>query len=412
MRSKRIRFGLRATLIILAAALFVNRAGAAAPTEKVLYNFKNDNKDGSAPYAGLIRDSAGNLYGTTFYGGAFGDGSVFELTPKTGGGWTEKLLHSFNNNFIDGFSPYASLIFDSAGNLYGTTLQGGEDGLGTVFELKHTASGKWLEKILYSLGSTSTDGTYPYAGLIFDSAGNLYGTTSEGGTFGYGTVFELTLKSGNWTETILHNFNNDGTDGVNPYASLIFDSAGNLYGTTGLGGADLKGTVFELTLTAGTWTETVLHSFSEVDGYEPASSLIFDASGNLYGTTLYGGAYDYGTVFELTPAAGSWTEAVLHSFNYDFADGYFPTAGLIFDSSGNLYGTAVDGGADNYGVVFELKPKADGVWTETVLHVFNDNGADGFYPYAGLILDSAGNLYGTTSDGGIHSEGAVFEVTP
>jgi len=417
MRGKQLSAGLRATLIIFTVTLFVASAAAAtAPTEKVLYNFKNNNKDGVGPYAGLIRDSAGNLYGTTLYGGIYGGGSVFELSPRTGGGWTEKILHNFDNTTLeDGYSPYGNLVLDASGNLYGTTVLGGNnslEGLGTVFELKPKTGGGWTEQILYNFGNNATDAVYPYAGLILDSSGNLYGTTSEGGSFGYGTVFELSLKAGSWTETILYNFDDNGTDGINPYGSLIFDSTGNLYGTTGLGGVDSEGTVFELTLTAGTWTETVLHSFSETDGYEPFANVIFDSAGNLYGTTLYGGVYDYGTVFELASVSGSWTETTLHSFNDNFTDGYFPGAGLIIDSAGNLYGTTTEGGVDGYGMVFELKPKAGGGWTETVLHNFNDNGKDGFYPYAGLIFDASGNLYGTTSSGGVNSEGTVFEVMP
>jgi len=412
MRNKKSSVGFRATLIILTAVLLLTSAGAAAATEKILYNFKDNNKDGVGPYANLVRDSAGNFYGTTLYGGAFADGSVFELTPKTGGGWTEKVLYSFNTNINDGIGPYASLILDSAGNLYGTTLQGGESNAGMVFELKHTASGKWVEKILYNFGNSATDGTYPYAGLIFDAAGNLYGTTSAGGANGYGTVFELTLTKASWKETILYNFADNGTDGNNPYSSLTFDAAGNLYGATGFGGTDSEGTVFELTPSAGGWTEMILHSFSEVDGYAPFAGVILDSSGNLYGTTLYGGTYDYGTVFELTPTSGGWTENTLHSFNDNFTDGYFPAAGLIFDSAGNLYGTTVEGGVEDYGIVFELKPEAGGLWTETLLHSFNDNGKDGFYPSAGVILDASGNLYGATSAGGVNSEGTVFEIAP
>ncbi len=227
--------------------------------EKVLHSFCSQPNcaDGDYPTAGLIFDAAGNLYGTTYAGGAYGaygPGTVFELTPAAGGGWTEKVLHSFDNDCTDGASPYASLIFDAAGNLYGTTSRrrllpacDAGEGCGTVFELTPTAGGGWTEKVLHSFGN-GTDGANPDCDLIFDAAGNLYGTTIYGGTYSYGTVFELTpAGGGNWTEKVLHNFNRNGTDGICPYAGLIFDAAGNLYGTTSLGGTFGVGTVFELT---------------------------------------------------------------------------------------------------------------------------------------------------------------------
>ena len=270
----------------------------------------------------------------------------------------EKVLHSFSGG-ADGTYPYGGLIFDAAGNLYGTTTSGGTSNTGTVFELTPAAGGTWTEKVLHSF-SGGTDGIHPYAGLIFDAAGNLYGTTDLGGAYGYGTVFELTpAAGGTWTEKVLHNFNNGGTDGTRPYARLTFDAAGNLYGTTYGGGAyNSYGTVFELTPAAGgTWTEKVLHSFgSGTDGLIPYGGLIFDAAGNLYGTTAYGGTNDLGTVFELTPkAGGGWTEKVLYSFG-DGTDGVSPLAGLIFDAAGNLYGTTQHGGTYNYGTVFEIAP--------------------------------------------------------
>ncbi len=259
----------------------------------------------------MIIDAAGNLYGTTEYGGDYscggpGCGTVFELMPTEGGGWTEKKLHNFGNG-TDGVFPLADLNLDVAGNLYGTTYGGGglcSYGCGTVFELTPNGNGNWTEKVLHSFNDNGTDGDLPYAGLIFDAAGNLYGTTVAGGSSYAGTVFELTPHgNGNWTEKVLHSFSNVGTDGASPFAGLIFDAAGNLYGTTTYGG-NHPGTVFELTPTGGgDWTEKVLHSFSNVgtDGAYPYGGLIFDAAGNLYGTTYLGGTYNYGTVFEVTP---------------------------------------------------------------------------------------------------------------
>src|SRR5664279_2753958 len=318
MRGKRLSIGLTVTLLIFTVSLFMTSTWAAAQ-ERVLHNFNNNGTDGTFPQAGLIVDGAGNLYGTTVDGGTYGWGTVFELTPTAGGGWTETVLYSFGNNGTDGMWPYAGLIFDAAGNLYGTTNSGGTYGYWTVFELTPTAGGGWTEKVLYSFNANGTDGYGPVAGLIFDAAGNLYGTTLGGGTYYSGTVFELTpAAGGGWTEKVLHNFNENGTDGALPRAPLIFDAAGNLYGTTEYGGtyydSDL-GTVFELTPAAGGgWTEKVLHNFGiGRDGTDPLAGLIFDAAGNLYGTTEYAGNYGAGTVFELTPTAGGgWTEKVLH----------------------------------------------------------------------------------------------------
>ncbi len=386
--------------------------------ETVLHSFGNGT-DGQNPYAGgLIFNAAGYLYGTTQLGGIHGLGTVFELSPNGSGGYTETVLHSFGNG-TDGQYPYASLIFDGAGNLYGTTWVGGIHGYGTVFELSPREGGGYTETVLHSFGNPATqDGQNPYTGLIFDAAGNLYGTTYYGGIHGGGTVFELSPREGGgWTETVLHSFGN-GTDGQNPVANLIFDGAGNLYGTTWVGGIHGYGTVFELSpREGGGYTETVLHSFGNgTDGSKPVAGMIFDGAGNLYGTTSYGGIHDTcpegtcGTVFELSPRqGGGWTETVLHSFG-NGTDGQNPyTGGLIFDAAGNLYGTTYGGGIYGEGTVFEMTPREGGGYTETVLHSFG-NGTDGQSPEAGLIFDGAGNLYGTTLVGGIHGDGTVFEI--
>ena len=408
MRRKGLSITLRATLATLTLTAFVTTTWAA--TEKVLHRFNCNGTEPNGPYARLTFDTAGNLYGTTNGCGPYLGGTVFELKPKAGGGYTEKVLHSFNPNGKDGAYPDADLIFDVSGNLYGTTYGGGAFGDGTVFELTPKASGGWAEKVLHSFNRK--DGTNPRAGLIFDAAGNLYGTTLGGGTNDNGTVFELMPKAdGGWAERVLHDFKLDDADGAGPYATLVFDGAGNLYGTTSGGGTYGFGTVFELMPKAGrNWAEKVLHDFKPFvngDGANPDAGLIFDAAGNLYGTTSDGGHYDtYGTVFELTPVAGGrWTEKVLHSFNIG-AGGYSPVASLIFDAVGNLYGTTPTGGAGDYGTVFELTPVAGGRWTEKVLHRFN--GKDGSYPYGSVIFDGSGNLYGTTS--GVSGEATAFEI--
>jgi uncharacterized repeat protein (TIGR03803 family) len=404
MRGKRLSIGLMVALSIFTAILFVSCTWAAAQ-ERVLYSFSGGT-DGGSPAGGLIFDGAGNLYGTTNGGGTYSGGTVFELSPAAGGGWTETVIHSFGNG-TDGNGPEAGLIFDAAGNLYSTTNGGGTYNGGTVFELTPQAGGGWTETVIHSFGS-GTDGAGPWAGLIFDAAGNLYSTTKGGGTYNGGTVFELTPQAGGgWTEQVLHSFQG-GADGAQPYAGLIFDAAGNLYGTTYFGGAyGYYGTVFDLTPAAGgTWTEKVLYNFSGFpDGINPVGGLIFDGTGNLYGTTYLGGTYGKGTLFELTPAGGgTWTEQVLHNFG-NGNDGATPSSGLITDTAGNLYGTTPDGGSYFRGTVFRFN--AQGL---VLLHSFS--GTDGSGPEASLTLDAAGNLYGTTGQGGASNDGTVFEFTP
>jgi uncharacterized repeat protein (TIGR03803 family) len=418
MRSKGFRI-VRTILAILTGTIFL--MGSTASQEELVHSFNENGRDGYAPYAGLIRDTAGNLYGTTFLGGngtcnyseGQGCGTVFELTPRSGGGWREKILHNFNADGIDGIAAYAGLTLDAAGNLYGTTQGGGVHGYGTVFELTPRSGGGWTEKILHSFNDNYKDGIIPYAGVVFDTAGNLYGATLNGGTSNVGTVFELTpTASGPWKERILHNFLNNGKDAWYPLGSLIFDSSGNLYGTAA-NSSYFEGAVFELMPNGGGgWTEKILHKFGVKfgDGWNPYAGLVFNA-GNLYGTTYQGGANGFGTVFELTPkAGGGWTEKILHSFNYDGKDGWSPEAGLVFDALGNLYGTTSNGGVHGDGTVFELTPKGDGAWQERVLLSFNS--ANGENPYSGLMFDASGNLYGTTYGGGTHGDGTIFEIKP
>jgi uncharacterized repeat protein (TIGR03803 family) len=402
-------------LTVVFALVMLPSTSGVAQTERVLHNFNNGSNDGNDPCAGLIFDGSGSLYGTTVYGGVYHKGTAFMLTPNAGGGWTEEGLHSFGNG-KDGAFPYGSLIFDAAGNLYGTTNYGGASGgYGIVFELKRQADGGWTEEVLHNFDGNGKDGYGPYGSLIFDAAGNLYGTTEQGGDYGRGMVFELTPKArGGWAEKGLHSFGGVDTDGDYPYGNLIFDASGNLYGTTEQGGESFGGVVFELSPGAtGEWAETMLYNFSDSSdsGLLPYSGLVLDGAGNLYGTTLGGGANSAGTVFELSPGAGGvWTQTVLHSFNSNGQDGYTPYGGLIFDGSGNLYGITSDGGPDNAGAVFKLRPTAGGNWTETLLLPFN--GVDGRDSCSGLIFDGSGNLYGTTSAGGVRESGVVFEITP
>ena len=407
-------------LAILAVMLMVGSIAWSQSTYKTLHRFNG--KDGHQPWGNLIFDSAGNLYGTAFLGGKTGCqafvtcGTVFELTPN-GGTWTEQTIYYFNGT--DGGNPMGGLTFDGAGNLYGTNNQGGPENLGTAYELTPDGKGGWTESVLHNF--TGQD-AWPSGGLIFDASGNLYGTTTWG--CGMGCVFELTPNSNEyWTETILYGFGCCGgpTGGYPNGTTLIFDAAGNIYGTTEFGGKSGcnpggcygLGVVYELSPNVdGTWTQKVLHKFTGgKDGSSPTDALVFDAAGNLYGTTNFGGKYNQnGNAFQLTPNAdGTWTEHVLHQFTGG-KDGGVPFAGVTFDKAGNLYGTTTKGGAAGYGVVYKMTPNSNGGWSYRVLHAFLDQ--PGANPWSGIILDSAGNLYGTTGGDGTKTFGSVFEITP
>jgi uncharacterized repeat protein (TIGR03803 family) len=372
----------------LGLALFVPLCGGRAET--VLYSFKGGS-DGRYPYDSLISDSVGNFYGTTWWGGGSGCGgdscgTIFKVTPSG----TETVLYSFKGG-EDGAWPYGGLINDSAGNIYGTTYQGGADNAGTVFKLAPNGT----ETVLHSFG-IGNDGAFPYGNLIIDGEGNLYGTTYGGGTEGVGTVFKV---APNGTETVLYAFAGYTKDGANPFAGLIEDGAGNFYGTTEFGGAHNSGTVFKL---APNGTETLLYTFTGgSDGGEPYAGVINDSAGNLYGTTGGGGAHSWGTVFKVAPKG---TEKVLYSFTGG-NDGGEPVVALFRDSTGNLYGTTYQHGADNAGTVFRLAPNGH----LTVLHAFT-GGSDGATPLAGLVADKKGNLYSTTYQGGKDGYGIVFEI--
>jgi uncharacterized repeat protein (TIGR03803 family) len=393
--------------------------GGGSGSENALYSFAGGG-DPKFPYAGLVFDKAGNLYGTTELGGSNNQGTVFKMTPTSNGGWTETVLYNFTGG-TDGGQPYASLVLDAAGNLYGTTNFGGSAncnlGCGTVFKLT-PGSGGWNETVLYTF-SGGSDGREPYARLRFDAAGNLYGTTLLGGSIssvcstGCGTVFKLTHGSSGWTESVLYAFQGT-TDGASPYDGLAFDAAGNLYGTTNAGGASGDGVIFKLTPGSSGWTESVLHRFKGGnDGKNPYGDLILDGAGNLYGTAYQGGSGGYGVVFELQPnSKGGWTEKVLRAFINTPAGN--PVAGLVMDAAGNLYGTTMLGATQSAcgggcGSLFKLSPVSGGGWSYKAVHNFG-TGTDGYHPTGDLILDSAGNIYGTTQAGGVQGSGMVFEV--
>jgi len=417
MRFKRFLVATAVMLAGIGVSLVMTSEKVTAQTETVLHSMKT--KEGVSPVLGLIFDSSGNLYGVGAEGGTSNNGTVFELMPS-GSSWTEKTLYNFKGG-SDGSTPLGSLIMDSTGHLYGTTKLGGSHGVGTAFELSLSGS-TWTKTTLHSFGGTN-DGQYPTGSLVLNSSGVLFGTTEGGGSHGTGqentggTAYKLTKSGSTWTETVLHNFGS-GTDGVSPRANMIFDTAGNLYGTTFTGGTFGGGIVFELTPSGSSWTEKIVHNFNPsyigegTDGYQPAAGLIFDKSGNLYGTTSNGGfgnfGFGSGVVFELSPSGGSWTESILYGFTHTFYGASFPFTGLVMDSAGNLYGSTLTGGF--HGTIFELS-FSGGTWNLSTLYSFD--GTHGSGPAGGsLILDSSGDLYGATQAGGANKNGAVFKITP
>jgi len=412
----------------LVAMLALHSSALCASKDKVLYSFTNGD-DGGTPVGTLLWHK-GSLYGVASGGGTSGNGVVFRLTPSSGS-WSEAVVYSFNGG-SDGAGPQAGLIADSAGNLYGITAGGGNagcfSGCGTVFELSPSTGGTWSESVLYRF-TGGVDGGTPTGRLVFDHAGNLYGATQSGGelscsgvgTAGCGTIFELELASnGEWTESVIHAFTGGSGDGAAPLnMDLIFDGAGHLLGTTEIGGADGFGSVFELIRNAsGQWKSHLLHSFrGGNDGTAPSAGVIL-FNGNLFGTTYAGGngcfsSVGCGIVFELTRLKSGWAEKIIHRFH--FSDGDGPTYSLLSDSAGNLYGTVFDGGSGSCsvcGTAYELSPSANGTWNETMVYHFGSYAGDAGTPIGGLVRDKAGNLFGTTELGGTTGHGTVYEITP
>jgi uncharacterized repeat protein (TIGR03803 family) len=427
MKGKITTSSARAILIARVALLaaLISAQTIHAQTLTVIYNFTGGS-DGLEPQAGLTIDKAGNLYGTAIVGGRGGYGTVFKLT-HINSGWIFIPLYSFTGG-NDGAQPRARLVFGPEGSLYGTTIQGGGgngcggQGCGTVFKLRpaptacKTALCQWSETVLYRFAG-ALDGGEPSGAVTFDQAGNIYGATAQGGPQSRncflgscGTVYKLTPLNGGWTESVLYSFAG-GTDGQWPVGSVIFDSTGNLYGSTnggGLsGGSYGYGTIFQLIPSGSSWSETILHAFQGGnDGQGQQDSPIFDKSGSLHGTTAGGGTGGGGTVYELKPSNGVWTLTTL----YDLTGTAGPGGGVIMDAAGNLYATTQLDGVHQQGSAFKLTP-SNNAWTYTSLHDFT-GGGDGKLPYCSLTMDASGNLYGTTSQGGTYGYGVVFEITP
>jgi len=413
---------------------------ALGQTYKVLWSFGSSPSDGASSVSNLIFDKAGNLYGTTQFGGSAtnlqcgnggGCGTVFELSPNADGTWTNNIIYNFCANYsgscLDGQQPTAGLAMDAAGNLYGTTYFGGPGcgnasaGCGTVFELSppQSSGDPWTETVLYLFRSLNNclDGVFPNSHLTFDGSGNLYGTTTGGGAGAWygGTVFELSPNAGPWIETVLYNFCVGGRfhhcpDGTYPQAAVTFDHTGNLYGTTETGGTPSGGgggTLFALTPTANGWSESTLYAFNPASGIGGLFGVVsLDSVGDLYSTSCGGGQSHGGTVFRFNPKGKTMRAASLAS-----GGGACPTAGIVIDeTAGAGYGTASSGFTkDSGGTVFKFGSSGE----ETVLYTFCQlqNCADGYAPQASLILHD-GNLYGTTEKGGALGYGVVFEITP
>lgn len=372
---------------------------AQSQTYKVIYNFTAQGTDGATPYSGPILDEQGNLYGTTYLGGSLGSGTVYRLSPN-GSGWTHTTLYNLKGQ-TDGAGPaFGSLVKASGRFLFGTTEGGGY--FGTAFAV---CACPQREYVIHSFGK-GKDGAQPIGGLVLDRSGNLYGTTSEFGAYGFGNVFELTPSGNTVTETILYSFVG-GNDPINPAAGVTLDARGDLYGTASLGGAFGYGAVYKLSRSGSTWKETVLYNFQNGDdGANPVGGVILDKAGNIYGTTFDGGVNGGGTVWEMSPSASGWTFNTIYSFVGLYGGPYNK---LTLDADGTLYGFTNADGANGLGSIFKLTPNSNG-WTYTDLHDFA-GGSDGLLPYGSVAVDANGNVFGTASVGGTDNQGLVFEIT-
>jgi uncharacterized repeat protein (TIGR03803 family) len=400
--------------LLTAISLLAGVAWAVSSTQ-IIYNFAGD-EDGEYTDTDLVLDNAGNIYGTTVLGGDFGTGSVFEISPN-GNTWTHTVLYSFTGQ-SDGGQPYKGVTLDSQGNLYGTAVVGGhfgacpEDGCGVVYKLTNSG-GVWTQTVIHYFNGN--DGYGPGAGLTFDAAGNLYGMTPTGGANSAGVIYQLKPQpDGSWKLRVIHAFTG-GNDGASASAGrLLVDASGNIYGVATAGGANGAGTAFRLTPAQnGRWNFTVLYAFKgQPDAGFPYGALSADAAGNLYGTTYYDGANDLGSVYQLSPGpGGKWRERVLYSFKGG-SDGNSSISNLVMDKKGALYGTTSEGGAGcSCGTIFKVFKDVNGNWKEAVAYRFQGVPDAGF-AYNGMVGDGAGNYYGATVHGGASNEGAIYKFIP
>jgi uncharacterized repeat protein (TIGR03803 family) len=347
-------------------------------------------------------------------GGTFGSGTVFQLA-HSGSSWIHSVLYSFTGG-ADGSEPYKGVTLDSHGNLYGTAVAGGnggacEGGCGVVYQLTKSGS-TWMQSVIYNF-TGGNDGSGPGSGLTFDTHGNIYGMTPTGGQYGYGVIFQLQPQSnGTWKFNLVHAFTGGNDGGTASAGRLIFDKSGNLYGVATVGGVHGDGTVFEVTPIGSAWKFQTLYAFKgQPDAGYPYGGLAFDSTGNLFSTTYYDGAHDLGAVYKLGKNAGVWSESVLYSFKGG-SDGSSSISNVVFDPAGNLYGTTSEGGANcSCGVIFKLMPGTNGHWNESVPYRFQ-GAPDAGFAYNGMISDGAGNFYGATVHGGATDDGTIYQFIP
>ena len=398
-------------LMIMLLAIVAGGAWAVSGPQ-IIYSFAGGS-DGEYLDTDLIIDSMGNLYGTSVQGGDFASGTVWELSP-TANGWSHSVLYSFTGG-ADGGEPYKGATLDAQGNLYGTAVTGGggfcEGGCGVLWRLTRSASG-WTQSVIHTF-TGGEDGSGPGSGLTLGENGTLFGMTPTGGANGQGVIFQVRpAANGTWKFTVLHAFTG-GSDGGGASAGRMLRYKGSLYGVTTTGGANGQGVVFQLTRTAGIWQFKTLYAFQgQPDAGFPYGGLAVDSNGNLYGTTYYDGANNLGSVYELTPQPdGTWKETVLYSFQGG-RDGSGSIGNLVFTSTGAIYGTTSAGGAScDCGTIFKLTAGLDGSRKEIVVYRFH-GAPDGAFAYNGMVGDGTGNFYGTTVHGGAQDDGVIYKLTP
>lgn len=414
----RRRFFLRLVAWTFVSLVLVNAAGAQTTKFRIIHTFAGGNDGWNPvgqlvfDHAGNLYGAT--YYGGSLTAcGGYGCGTVFQMHPN-GGRWSERVLYNFSdavNSYVGATGP---LVLDNMGNIYGTGVFWGYDNGqyfgGEVFQVSDTG-GSWTGSLLHEFVSGSTDGGQPNPGLVRDAAGNLYGSTQAGGDLNNnGVVFEFSPNGdGTWTESLIYQFGSGKA--YAPVGPMTIDAAGNLYGMTQSGGAYGWGSVYKLQQSNGVWSFVSLYDFPPSSNYGETPTpggLVMDAAGNLYCNTQYGGAYGVGELFKLTPTTGYWKYSSIHTFSGS-SDGGFPSGDLAIDHAGNIYGTTLSGGLFQYGTVYKFVPEAKGRWKETVLHSFA-NTNDGYIPQ-GVILDSSGNAYGVTSGGGTVNRGVAFEIS-